>query len=352
MKILFIVLIAAFFLFKSATLPAVQEYSECQASTFECPTVDIVLSIEYLYWKIQEDQLYPAILTSQSVVNGLNNTELTLKNQKFEYTSGFRAAIGCAFPNVSYDVRCAWTRIHPRTTLDISTSDPKGFIAIPFFDQTNSDVPHAESAVSRWNLDYDMIDLEFGSKYLIGSYFNFRPKIGLKGGCINQTQKLTINNISLGQPATESVEGTVTRRNNFSGIGPSVGVDLHFALGSQFGIFSSISGALLYGKFHLKTETFLADTVDGDGVSSGPQDTVLNNSKCFLSPTVQCLLGGEWNKCFCQKYWIRLGIAYEAQFWWNQMRSNNSIPQVLFVNSPSGGDLIMHGLTLQASFEF
>jgi hypothetical protein len=347
--------IVAFFLIKSAVLQgAIREFSECsetQPNTLECQKVDLSLSIEYLYWKIQEDQLYPAIFSIQSVKNGLNKSELTLKNQKFEYTSGFRAAIGYDFPYESYDTKFAWTRIHSSTRVNYSVSDPKDLIAISFFDQTNSDVAHAESIVSHWNLDYDMLDLELGFKCRIGKCFNFRPKIGLKGGWINQTQKLKVNNISLGQPATETVQGIVKRRNDFSGIGPSIGVDLRFAFGPQFGIFSTISGALLYGKFDLKTETDLADTVN-NGMSTGPQNTILNNSNHFFSPTVQFMLGGDWIWCLCQNYSIRFGVAYEAQFWWNQMRSNNSIPQVLFVNSPAGGDLMMHGLTLQASIDF
>ena len=338
------------FLIKSSMLQG-EFFSEC-FETFECQKVGLSLSVEYLYWKIQEDQLYPAILTTQSSENGLKTSDLTLKNQKFEYTSGFRAAIGYDFPDESSVIKCAWTRIRPSTTADYSTSDPKGLIAISFFDQTNSDVPHAESIVSQWNLNYDMIDLELGSKHITSNCFYFCPKIGLKGGWINQTQTLQVNNIPLGQPATEIVQGTVKRRNDFSGIGPSVGVDLRFAFGPQFGIFSTVNGALLYGKFDLKTETFLADTVDGNGMSTGPQNTTLNNSNHFFSPTVQCVIGGDWIWCLCQNYWVRFGAAYEVQFWWNQMRSNNSITQAIFVNSPAGGDLMMHGLTLQASLEF
>lgn len=357
MKISFLAPIGVFFLIRSVMLQGevqeLPEYSETQAITCECQKIDLSLSIEYLYWKIQEDQLYAAIIAPQSASNGaLNKTELSLKNQKFEYKSGFRAAIGCDFPDESLGIKCAWTRIHPRTTVDYSVSNPQDLIAISFFDQTNSDVPHAESVRSHWNLDFDMLDLDLGSQFTIGNHFYFRPKIGLKGGWINQTQKLRVNNIPLGQPATETVQGTVKRRNDFSGIGPSVGVDLRFAFGPHFGLFSTVSGALLYGKFDLKTETTLADTLDNNGMSSGPQNTILNNSKYFFSPTVQCVIGGDWIWCLFQNCCIHCGVAYEAQFWWNQMRSNTSIPQTLFVNSPAGGDLIMHGLTLQASIEF
>jgi Legionella pneumophila major outer membrane protein precursor len=347
MKILYILVMSVFFT-ASAML-----YADVQEGFFERKQVGPSLSIEYLFWKVQEGQLYPAIFTEQSVEDGVNQSSVTLKNQKFKHASGFRAGVGYNFCYEKYDVKLAWTRLHQQTTIDYSAPNPRGLIVISFFDQTDSDVPHAESIVSQWNLNYDMLDLELGRAYKVGRFLSLHPNIGLKGGWINQAQKMGVANLILGQPAVETVQGSVNRVNEFRGIGPRVGLDLRFGLGSQFGVFSTLSGALLYGKFNLKNVTFLTDTLDGSGApGNGPQVTTIDNSECGFSPTVQMLLGGDWARCFLQKYWIRLGIAYEVQFWWNQMRSNNSIPQILFINTPAGGDLMMHGLTLQAGFGF
>lgn len=323
-----------------------KESSEPMADSRANPS----FSLEYLYWKTQEDQLYPAILTDQTVANGVNTNHISLVNQKFEYRSGFRLGLGYNFDYENYDTHLAWTRIHPNTTTNISSSDSTILIAIPFFDQTNSDVPKAGSVVSQWQLNYDMLDLELGHKYTIFDRFSLRPNIGLKAGWINQLQVMDINNVSLGQPEVEKVQGSEERLNNFNGIGPRIGIDLHYGLGSQFGVFGTLSGALLYGNFKLKTTTYLADSLTNNGIAgNGPQVVSLNNSDNRLSSTTQILVGGDWMRKVYQKYWVRLGVAYEAQLWWNQIRSDNSIPQLLFVNTPAGGDLMMHGLTLQAS---
>jgi hypothetical protein len=306
------------------------------------------LSVEYLYWKVQEDQLYPVISFDQYVSNGLNIFDLTPQNQKFAYTSGVRVSgrYDCCCRN--YDLNFAWTHIHPCTTRNISSSD----ILISFIDQTNTNLPQATSGESQWNLNYDILDLTLGCEYMICRRFSIRPNIGLKGGWINQTQEITVNNVALdGPPPTAFAQGSVKRRNNFSGVGPRLGVDLRYGLGSCFGIFSTFGGALLFGDGALKTTTFLSDTLDNDDDPIGPQLTTLNNPGSRLSSTVQLLLGVDWTYCLYQKYEIFLGVAYEAQLWWNQLRSINSIPQALMVNSPAG-NLMMQGLTLQMSFEF
>ena len=306
------------------------------------------LSVEYLYWKVQEDQLYPFVSYDQYVSDGLNLFDITSQNQKFEYTSGVRLAVGYDCFCRNYDLNFAWTHIHPCTTTNISSSD----ILISFADQTNANFAQATSGESQWNLNYDMLDLTLGCEYTICRCFSMRPNIGLKGGWINQTQEITVNNVGLdGPPPTEFAQGSVKRRNNFSGVGPRLGVDLRYGLGSYFGIFSTFSGALLFGDGALKTTTFLSDTLDNNDDPIGPQLTTLNNPGSRLSSTVQLLLGVDWTYCLRQKYEICLGVGYEVQFWWKQLRSINSIPQALFVNSPAG-DLMMQGLTLQMSFEF
>lgn len=306
-------------------------------------------SIEYLYWKIREGQLYSVIASGPQVEDGIYPV-----NQKFEYTSGFRATAGYDFCYEQYDARLAWTRIRPRTTLSVVSLMPKNLIAISFFDQTNSDVPHAGAVVSHWHLNFDMLDFDLGRKFTIGKRFSIRPFIGLKGGWIYQTQRIVANDIILGQPPVELVTGTAKRQNDFHGLGPSVGTDIRFGFG-QFGLFSSLSGALLYGDFHLKLTTFLPDTLTKNQPQmpgGGPSTTIIVNSDHFISPMVQMVLGGDWRRSFCRCYEVRLGAAYEVQFWWNQVRSNNSVPQLLFANSTAGGDLTIHGLTVQVGLGF
>jgi hypothetical protein len=346
--------IVSFFIIAHGILQAdTEEKSRApKMATARCAGAGPSFSIEYLYWEIQEDQLYPVIFSDQTVVNRINENNFELKNQKFEYTSGFRAALGYNFNYEKYNVNLAWTRIHPSTTTRYSASGTKELIFISFFDQTDADVSKAGSLVSRWQVNYDILDLELGRTYAVGRRFVLRPDIGLKGGWIHQLQKMKSNDVFLGQPVDEIVQGSVNRRNDFHGIGPLLGIDLRYGLGCHLGLFSVLSGALLYGNFDLKTKFFLSNTSNNGVAGLGPSIVTIKNSGKHLSPTVQILLGGDWSSYFNQTYCVRFGAAYEVQYWWNQMRSDNSITQLLFVNTPAGGDLMIHGLTLQANVDF
>ncbi len=198
-----------------------------------------------------------------------------------------------------------------------------------------------------------MLDLSFGYEYQAAECLALHPHIGLKGGWINQTQQMEVKGILHKEHTTEFSNGSVKRQNNFKGIGPCIGIDLSIAYGPQFGIFGTLSGAAPVGKFDLKTTSSLDDTFNKEGMAgNGREKTTIENSHNFLSPTFQMLVGGEWNRLFCNKYLVRFGVGYEVQFWWNQIKSNLSVVQALFLNTPAGGDLTLHGLTVQAKIDF
>jgi hypothetical protein len=312
---------------------------------------NITLLVEYLYWKVQEDQLYPFVSFDQSVnSDDINILDFTTQNQKFSYSSGVRIAAGYDFFCRNYDLNLAWTHIHPSTIINISSND----ILIFFIDQTNTNFPQATSGQAQWNLNYNMLDLILGCAFMPCKGFTLHPNIGLKGGWIHQTQEIEVNNVGLDGPppiATEFAQGSFNRRNNFHGVGPRIGVDVDYRFGACFGLFSTVSGALLVGDGPLQTSTFLSETLDNQGNPNGPQSTLLSDSGSRVSATMQLLLGIDGTYCFFQKYEVCLGVGYEVQFWWKQLRAVNSIPQILFVNNPEGS-LMMQGLTLQVGFAF
>jgi hypothetical protein len=67
-----------------------------------------------------------------------------------------------------------------------------------------------------------------------------------------------------------------------------------------------------------------------------------------LRPTVQLLLGLDWEKCFGKRK-IGLGAGYEVQYWWNQQQN---FYDFYTITPATAGDLTMHGLTAKLKFEF
>ncbi len=321
-----------------------------------CPEAGPYLSMEYLYWKAQQEQLDYCTLAKGVRIGEIGDSKITIKPhaQKFEYTSGFRATVGYDFNYEKYDACLAWTYLHPTTTGHGSQNGTGFFFVFPFQELTTSDVAAAESARSRWHLAFDMLDLELGRKFTVGKRFTIRPLIGLKGGWVNQSQHVSYKNVGLGGDLNiiEIVQGAMKRKNNFHGIGPRLGVDLRYGIGSEFGVFGTISGAALYGRLDMKTSIFLTDTLTNTGaIGGGSKMFIYRNDWNLLRTTGQLLIGVDWARCLYQKWKIRLGAAYETQIWWNQLFGLYAFTQVL-TNIYDFADLWLHGLTVQARFDF
>ncbi len=115
--------LTAFMLATSSLLQAMN----LNTPSCECRKGGAHLSLEYLYWKVQEEQLYPVIIAENLIEKGVNVTDISVRNQNFDYTSGFRVTL--ALPYHTCDLKLAWTRIHPRTTTTFSTSYVQDLIA-------------------------------------------------------------------------------------------------------------------------------------------------------------------------------------------------------------------------------
>jgi len=305
----------------------------CMGITFEA---------DYLYWKAQEDGLIyamkiPGWQPGQNITH-VNNAYL--KEHSPNWGSGFRLGVGENLPYDLWDLGFDWTYYNHRNTNHVH-SDDKSIIAITVVKLFNStDTFTVTDASSAWHLRYSMMDLVLGRKYLFGNHFILRPNAGLKGGWINQTQSIHYSELNTAKFGTLP-NTRVKKINDFAAIGPEMGLDMRWLIGHQFGIFGTMSTALLYGHFDVQTKFYFFDST----ITNVP---TLIDSKNRLRPTLQLLLGLDWERCFGTTK-FGLGAGYELQYWWNQQQN---FVDVFSLAVPSGGDLTMHGLTAKAKFEF
>jgi hypothetical protein len=333
-----------------------QTKNQSSSPAYVCPKAGPYLSMEYLYWRAQEDQLdFCAIGTGTMGTGSSRNVVFKPQTPTFKYTSGFRAAVGYDFNYEKYDVCLAWTYLHPKVHTRIPFSTTRSIITFPLEGLTDADVASSETASSKWHLAFDMLDLEIGRKLIVGKRFSFRPFLGVKGGWINQSQHTSYYNVELGQNSSfiEFVQGSMKRKNDFHAIGPRLGVDLRYGFGSEFGVFGTISGAALYGSLHSKMSLFLSDTAANGGSTGGggPAMYTFKTSYNTLKPTVQLLIGADWSRCLYQKWMIHLSAGYETQVWWDQFLAVNSFSEEINVGY-GFGTLMLQGLTAKARFDF
>ena len=298
-------------------------------------------NVDYLFWKANEDQLQYAINVPGGLPNGdfLSADQLFIQDQNFKGDSGVRATGGVFFCD-DWQLFASWT--HFKQNPCVAITNPNNSILTTKIFSLLDLVPLTNTASSAWCFDYDTIDVELSTDWQPVESLTLTPHFGVRGARIHQLQTIVYPEVLEG-----ILKVTINNRNNFSGVGPIMGLQGEYCFWNNVQVWTGVSGALLYGTFHVNSRyEFAAPTED---FFSSPQ---IINCAGRLRPTVQAFLGLHWEKEICDSGTIfDIGIAYEANYWWNQWMS---VPSFIasFVSIIGNGDLSLHGLTLHTGIRF
>lgn len=257
-------------------------------------------------------------------------THFTEPNVSFGWSPGLRLGLQYT-PEHCFDTSLYWTHFETKTNDSILA--PQGQMLLPeFFNGFTSGYLYNAAQVY-WHLNMNMIDAEIGHPFHPLDSLTLRPSVGIKGGTINQKihsawQMNFFNN--------QVYNATENLKNDFSGLGPSLGIDSLWDLYKGIGIRSDFKAALLWG--HWK----VTDTYHRPGslffIIPFPEATIRSNTNNSLGAFMASyFLGFEWT--VPAKASITLKAGYEMQFWSNQLR----LP--VFQALPIHGDLTLQGGT-------
>lgn len=315
---------------------------------------------EYLYWQVAQDQMqYAARLPGgiQPILDEIGSDALMITEKfeiiepSFDYTSGFQVGAAYFDPCGSWDVDIAWTRLHQSTSSSIFDED-NGIIPLTmpassifgFIDRASTEFGFANEAHSRWNFDFDAIDLQLGWRHQPLCNLFLHPYFGVKAAAIRQKQHISY----VGFTASElPISINNAKKNDFHGVGPSFGCGAAWEFMSGFSLYGDLSAAVLYGHFKGHEEPIV--TLDGNIIDV----KLKSNRHNRLRPTIDGSIGLDWHfELFsCVKGMV--GIGYEVQYWWNQWQLPASVAGTLINGGLSSqGDLMLQGLTVKAGFNF
>lgn len=327
---------------KMMTAPTPASHMGCR--NFKCNKPIFSLYGEWLYFKAIEDSLKYAQTTPQ-------NPTFTPKShsveQLFNYTSGFRIGIGYRLPRNNWGISADWMQYHTHNPKVNKQSDDFGILAvmvIPIYGiAQNSQV---DSAVGKWSLEIDSIDLKLNMPIHMSKRFIMSPSGGVMAGLVNQKIDVQYGDFLIvqeGAATPQRVEG----KNNMWGVGPMIGLDAKFLVMDQLGLFFSGNLSALCGQFKLKTtyKDFLNAPEQAKLTISGNENRV--------SLVEQIKAGIEWNWQIGEtghKYMeINLSAGWEVQVWTRQMRLNLFDT---FVDPSQGADLTFYGPFIKGEFRF
>ncbi len=250
----------------------------------------------------------------------------TEPNIDFGWNAGVR--VGFKYnPESYFDDKLFWTNFS--TNANASVVAPPGQVLLTeFFNGFTTNSLYNRANMS-WAVKLNMIDLQVGHPFMPLDSLIVHPFFGIKGGTINQSINSSWKLDVLTIDAYDSSEKLI---NNFTGVGPSFGVDSLWRVYNKLGIRANFATALLWGHWSIQ-DTFNTP----ERIFIAPKMINSHTSDSLGSFTASLFLGLEW--AFDTKLPVTINAGYEMQFWSNQLR----LP--LFQALPVHGDLTLQGVT-------
>jgi hypothetical protein len=298
------------------------------ACLFSSSTFAFDASADFLYWQASESAEWA--LTNNF---NANNQTLTYKTIGFNLAPGFRVALGQEINN--WHARFSYT--HFNVGANDSTTGGDGAI-VPAFQAGKFTQKFSSLAQVHFTINYNILDADYFTEIKPQKNLLIRPLIGLKWGWINQD----INTFFQGGLDANTLQAnqnyyTEDVKNNFSGVGPKIGLEsqwvFHDQNAYQSSFFANLSTSFLWGKW------FLSDRLYAN--TSAQANQMLTGSRDFGAFMVDAILGFK----LTQKNNV-LKIGYEIADWFNQYQ--------VFDNTTGArnNDLILQGLTIGLSHYF
>ncbi len=307
--------------------------------------IDLFITAEYIFWTAREDHL--AFASQGSLQTGLDEP-IVLKGNvahpNWHFAHGFKVGLGFITDHDGWDLYANYTWLRPRTSSE--RLRPKGNLVVQdtmMWTQFSSILGSTSNvniikAKGKWELDFNVIDLELGRNFFISRYLKLRPHFGLKGTWQKQRMdtKYKIEN-----PVVDVATGE--DRLDYWGVGIRGGLDTSWHFDNCFSLVGELAVAALWERFDIDRKVIFHNIPAN--VFSVP--IYLDNSFHTIKPVVELFLGLRYEDWFCcDTYHLSLEAGWEQQWWSDQ----NQFFQIGVETRQ--GDLYMQGLTIKLRFDF
>jgi hypothetical protein len=270
------------------------------------------LFADALYWHIDMENTEWAEVSNPASTNVVTDVH----SLNFKWNWGFRVGIGA---NMNHDM---WDTNFYYTWLFADNSNKAGREGAVVEDLIAGDDTTFKTGSVKWGVHFSMFDWELGRWHYVSKNLALRPHVGVKGGWIDQTVHAKFSDLTNPNNPAFRVDRL---KNDFWGVGPSVGVNTMWVLGSagrmmdhRFSLAGDFGGALMYGHFDISDRR-----VDRVG-SQVEFNRVKGQSRNLAVTMLQGFLGLSWDVPFNKnKNHFMLKAGYELQYWLNEAFGDN-----------------------------
>jgi len=280
----------------------------------------------------------------------------------FDYHPGFKVGFGTNTDMDDWNLFFEYTRLTTRDTSSKRISEPLNvfrllfpddYYKIPYGDKDEfNPVAQRSSYIRNRSKFYiNLLDMELGRPYYVGTKLTFKPHVGVRAGWIEQKNNTKIK--SWNASLTEEAYVYYKEKSDSWLLGPRAGIDTNWCLGRKFRMIANIAASLFYQHYKIDVKEVLPvqsnETVD---VTERRLDK--NKVKDYLfNPCFEAFIGFGWGQYFSNSEWyVDFSLGYEIQHFLNQYYigeiKNNSFSN----EDKTMPDLTLHGLTFNLRFDF
>ncbi|NGX56543.1 MAG: hypothetical protein K1060chlam5_00786 [Candidatus Anoxychlamydiales bacterium] len=304
-----------------------------------CGSWDMFASASFLYWEPREDGL--ELGTDRHAV--LANTDYArFLDMSFDFKAAFKVLLGYNFEYDNWQTVVRYTRMNMNTSTSATKADAFDLVPAWFIDAGSS--PNISKITNKWDLDFNIFDWELGRPFYNGKELTMNLFYGLKTGWIDQNLVSTMIYSSSPVKTTAKSDSWL--------FGPRLGLNSNFIFCDTFRIFGDFAASLFYQKF--------SDVKINEELVTDASSLVINTKTTFknINYATELAIGLGWGTYFDNNNWyFDISAAYELQSYFNQNRMRSLKEGIDFVTGATTdwskpADLVMHGLTLTARFDF
>lgn len=313
---------------------------------------DVFITADFIWWKAVQDG-------TQYGMNGLktNATPATAydsvgkgkaKQVAEAWAPGFKVGLGLNLSHDGWDLYAEYTWLRPDNSNSIS-----GNVVGQTLGAGGQTGPFADvdKASARWDLDFNVIDIELGRNFYLSQFLTMRPFIGLKGTWQDQSVKLRYEATDFElapQIIGQGVPVTGPYRSRWHtdtwGLGVRGGFNIAWYMSKSWSFYGDLAFSAVWANYHNVSRK---DRLD-DSITNTSTTLINTDDDNFYSVKYvgELELGLRWETWFYDdNYHIAIQLGWEEQVWVNWGHF------VEFVDE-KWHDLNLHGLNLKFRFDF
>ena len=304
---------------------------------------------------------------------GYKNTKTQLDQQliayepKMKFEPAFRIGLSGFLPYDKWVLKSVYTyyatnrKDTARHSFDTEGTVGPGILATwtyPSAFANNNIAARFEKANSHWKLHASLLDLSLSRPRLTGALFTILPEFGIRSALLQQRYTVHYSEGNLIQAGLSALSSSINMNCASKNLGPFFGCAMGWRLGKNWDLFSQFSGSILASRFHVgrgETDFFIENNL------LQTESIRLHSEYWAFRTQGQIALGFRFFDSFsygnARTCPYSISAAYETQIWWRQngllryLDTLNSTSSGAYV-TPTQGDLMFHGVNLEASFGF